>query len=257
MIQFNKPLLGSRIDPEHPLSKGLVLCLLFNEGSGNRVYDISGNRNDGVFGNDPEWAPGRTGAAIDFDGGNDYIGIVNLIRPPHITISARIKSNSVIVEDAQIASADDVGTGNTERSWQFRLNKTTGYARFIVFVGSSNYQVTGSDNLSGNWHHVVGVYDGNEAILYGDGSLVNSNNSMSGDLKGGEGIAIGSLSDERLQNYFNGLIDDVRIWNRALSTQEVQDLYINPYGFIYQPNKYWFNPVGVTVPIRQLFKKAA
>ena len=55
MFKTLKPPLGARLIPGHPLANGLVGCWLMNEGSGNKVYDLSGNGNSGTLTNGPEW----------------------------------------------------------------------------------------------------------------------------------------------------------------------------------------------------------
>ena len=70
-ILHQKPLLGRQINWAHPLAKGLVACWVFNEGSGNKVYDIASHRYDLDFVNSPIWSPGELGHSILFDDSNN------------------------------------------------------------------------------------------------------------------------------------------------------------------------------------------
>ncbi len=72
-----KPVRGIRLNKSHPLARGLVGYWLFNEGSGNKVFDLSGNGNTGTFVGDVVWTPGQSGNAIYVPGSNDYINCGN------------------------------------------------------------------------------------------------------------------------------------------------------------------------------------
>ena len=77
---IKKPPLGSQIDWSHPLSTGIVGYWLFNEGSGNKINDISNNRNIGTLTNfdlTTAWKSSPLGKSLDFDGSNDYINCGN------------------------------------------------------------------------------------------------------------------------------------------------------------------------------------
>ncbi|MBU0598822.1 LamG domain-containing protein, partial [Patescibacteria group bacterium] len=93
-----KPLLGVQLNRSHPLAKGLVGCWVMNEGAGNKIYDLSGNGNDGSFPGgtaNPLWKPGRTGPALKFDGVNDYVEKTSFTQiTSAITISAWIYPNT-------------------------------------------------------------------------------------------------------------------------------------------------------------------
>jgi len=249
MNNFFKPPLGSQIDPQHPLSQGCVMALLMLEGSGNRTYDLTHNGNDGVLTNGPLWKPGRNGTAISFDGVDDYaetrknIGIAgNQSR----TIAVWFKPTNSLTKNV-------LGFGISSNGRVFDILLHNGQ-----FIG--HFQGSGFDTASGapfynvgKWNFGVFTYDGATVISYLNGAYGNQKalllNTGTSSLTIGGGIF-------SVFNYFNGLISDTRIWNRALSAQEVQDLYINPYGFIWEPQKYWLMPQGVTIP-PHLFRRAA
>ena len=66
-ILHQKPLLGRQINWAHPLAKGLVAGWVFNEGSGNKVYDIASHKYDLDFFNGPIWSPGNIGHSVLFN----------------------------------------------------------------------------------------------------------------------------------------------------------------------------------------------
>jgi len=71
----HKPMLGQQVDRSHPCAKGLVGFWLMNEGTGNRIQDLSGNRITGTLVADTHFVPGKFGSALGFDGTGDYVSI--------------------------------------------------------------------------------------------------------------------------------------------------------------------------------------
>ncbi len=72
-----KPVLGSQLNLGSHLARGLVGCWLFNEGSGNKVFDLSGNGNTGIFASNTAWGSGKFGSTVVFSGSGDIISLVN------------------------------------------------------------------------------------------------------------------------------------------------------------------------------------
>ena len=254
MNQWNKPALGSQIDPQHPLSQGCVMALLMLEGAGNRTYDLTHNHNDGVLTNGPIWKPGRNGAAISFDGVDDYVSIryidKSTLQPKHITLSVWTYNSSGFL----FMHGEPVNRG------------TSGYGltpTYFFIVTADGVQVSSNFSASipvDEWALLIATWDGKTMNIYVNGVNVYSAVKSGGDIV----YNVGRGTTNFFMHTYSytaavtggGLIPDVRIWNRALSPDEVQDLYINPYGFIYQPQKYWLMPQGVTIP-PHLFRRVA
>jgi beta-galactosidase len=76
----------------------------------------------------------------------------------------------------------------------------------------------------GKWHHIVGVYDGNKIYLYVDGEIDVSTTTTGSIDRNGREVLIGENA-ERPGRFWNGLIDDVRIYSYALSEAEIKALY--------------------------------
>ena len=77
----------------------------------------------------------------------------------------------------------------------------------------------------GHWHHIVGIYDGTTEYIYVDG-IQNIYKTVSGPIANSENIRIGTGGGPNYNtSYFEGKIDDIRIYNRSLSTQEILSLY--------------------------------
>lgn len=236
MDQWNKPLLGNRIDPEHPLSRGLVGYWLMNEGSGDRIYDLSGNGNEGVFGGNPLWKPGQRGQSIDFDGIADYIDCGNassLNITNMITIAAWINLTTTNAE--LILSNFKIGVTSGGYNVEIQAAKVR-----LILRTQTNALICDLLSLSDlgaeQLKQIVMTYNGSVANIYIDGK-VNNSVACSG-LIGipGDPVLIGWLNG--VGRYLDGFILSVMIWNRGLSAQEVLELYINPYEMIWSPKVY-------------------
>lgn len=230
---MTKPPLGSVIDWSHPLSKGIVGCWLFNEGQGDKVNDISGNKNHGTLTNFSHpatttsgWNPGRFGKTLKFDGSNDYIyagSNVILYQPAYYTIScwankyANSSWNGLVEFDFGYGNKPSGLTGaNNEQRVCFRnadVNEVWTPANSILY---------------NKLYHIVGVWSVNysNAKIYINGISQNISGSGVGPM-----AFAGNKFGSAYAN-FNGTLENVLLYNRALSPQEVQQLYISPFCFI-------------------------
>jgi len=234
------------------------MALLMNEGSGNRTYDLTGNGNDGVLTNGPLWKPGRNGATISFDGTN-YVDCGNSSTLNFGAMSNFAFSMLVNFTAVQVGAASIIEkcTASTTQGFQMDIYSNR-FLRTLIMSGTSYvFMPTTTSSLNdGNWHRVVFNRVGTTATICVDTVM---ESTLTDDVVGGSLITSVNLKlgiDRVGTSFYTGQISDVRIWNRALSPQEVQDLYINPYGFIYQPQKYWLMPQGVTIP-PHLFRRVA
>jgi len=190
-----------------PLSIGLVSHYKFDGDAADSVGD-----NDGTEVGEPTYAAGLHNQAINLDGSNDYVACGNdasfEITGP-ITLSALIKG-----------TFNKSWSGIIAKGYDWLLARGTGDEAVFYCLGLSS--VSGSTNINDNqWHHVAGVYNGSMLYLYVDGRL-DTCKSASGSLNvSSSNVYIGSAS-------FNGLIDDVRIYDRALSADEIETLYFGP-----------------------------
>jgi len=135
-----------------------------------------------------------------------------------ITISAWIKVNAFDREWQTIVAKGD-------RAWRLQRNWGENTLEFacsgLVVPGTGWGQIFGSTNVNdGHWHHVAGVYDQEKLYLYIDGSL-DASAEVSGTIRvNDEPVYIGENA-QMPNRFWNGLIDDVRIYSYALSTEEI------------------------------------
>ena len=193
----------------------------FDETDGGIAHDSSGSNNDGMLTGGPVWQPssGKIGGALQFDGNDDYVTISN-------------ESNFDLTD--QITVAAWIKVNNFNRMWQSVVTKGDNAWRLHRYVETNNLKFNydrgargpvGSINVNdGKWHHVSGVYDGSKLYLYVDGSLDASVDAPDGIKTNDFNVCIGECLEIR-GRYWNGMIDDVRIYNYALSQQDIAGLY--------------------------------
>jgi len=198
-----------------------------DETSGDTAKDSAGN-NDGRLVGDPQWQPsaGKVGGALELDGDGDYVEIPNESNfdiTTEITVSAWIKANQFDKEwQAIIAKGDS--------TWRIQRNQNKDSLEFAcsglkIPSGSPYGSLYGEKSVNdGQWHHIVGVYDGSKMYLYVDGTVDTSQPASGRINTNDEPVYIGENS-ERTARFWEGLIDDVRIYNYALSEGEIKTIY--------------------------------
>ena len=201
---------------------GLVGFWKLDESQGGNVSDSSGNNNNGSLVGDPQWQPsgGVLGGALKFDGDGDYVKINNESNfdfAGQVTVTAWVNIASVPVEwTAIITKGDSAWRISTERAER----------RFHFAVGA-NTLLSGQKIVSANqWHHVACMYDGGQIRMYVDGEL-DTSGSYNGNIEQNNYPVYIGENAEQTGRFFNGLIDDVRIYNYALPENEIKALYKN------------------------------
>ncbi len=201
------------------LGRGLVGYWSFDEGSGTTAYDYSGYNNHGTLYNGPQWVDGKLGKALSFDGVNDYISVPhngNLNITGGITIEAWLNPNTS--QSSIWVSIVGKGTGSwTPDIWNYLLGLEYLKPRIVYGGGLTASQAIPSNS----WSYVVFIGDSssNRLKIYINGVLVSQGTMTSMPTTNTNSIRITG------NNYFNGLIDEVRIYNRALSDQEIKAIY--------------------------------
>lgn len=228
-----------------PAGEGLALHLELDESTGTSASDSSGKERNGVleFTSGPDWVSnGYIGGALEFDG-DDYIEIQNYsgVAGSHSrTCAAWIKTSSS--NSSMIMSW---GEENTGEKWMFGLS-ADGNLQVAVWGG----YIEGGDSgfNDSHWHHVAAVLEDNgnptldEIILYVDGieqetSCYNcTGNPPRIDSAATESVKVGARFAEGVSTvYLDGVLDDVQIYSRALSQDEIEDLAIPPVPVAYLP----------------------
>jgi hypothetical protein len=206
-------------------TSGLVLRIAMDEGSGSIAYDSSGYNNHGTLYNNPVWVDGKFGKALNFNGSIKYVSVPdsNSIRANEITISAWVNL-FVLNSDNIIMNKRHSLTAYAFRSYYLNIapNNTV---RFTISTNTTNStNLYSSSTLTDNvWYHITAVYNGTAMKIYINGILdsqVSKNGTIVYD---SNSLRIGSFDGSN--GLFNGIIDEIRIYNRTLSDEEIKQLY--------------------------------
>ena len=210
-------------DPASCMDYGLVGSWNMDEGTGTTAYDGSDEGNDGTLIHDPKWTTGKSGSALQFDGVDDYVDCGNdesLDITDAITIEAWVKY--------PIIPTDGLKHKALERRYDafyFGFHGSPAKWVFRILINGTNTKLETTPQPVDTWHHYVLTYNGSYVQSYIDGQT-SLGASRSGSLDAwydrSENFRIGSQGGAYP---FNGTIDDVRIYNRALSAEEVRYHY--------------------------------
>jgi hypothetical protein len=180
--------------------------------------------------NQPPIAGNRTPGALDFDGVNDYViipGNPRLNPRTAMTFEAWILARSLTSSRFGIAglwNLDGTPAGQAQQSYVLEVNNSKLRFRISLDGVESSFPVADPVDLPLNtWVHVVGTYDGAALRLYRNGTLVQTTFGVNGQLAENTlPMLIGRLFSSSAFRFFDGLIDEVRLWDVALSAAEVQ-----------------------------------
>jgi hypothetical protein len=199
----------------------LVAHWKLDEGAGRTVTNSEGAEYNGTIMGDPTWTTGVIGGALEFDSEGDYIEITDsndLAIRNQITVCAWIKTDKIARRWQAIATKGD-------RSWRLQGSRSGNALEFScsgLIVPENRWgSLYGTTDVNdGQWHHVAGVYDGTGIHLYIDGR-VDSSKPAPGKIRlDDKAVFIGNNS-QHPDRFWNGLIDDVRIYSYGLSAEEV------------------------------------
>ncbi len=214
----------------------LVSWWKFDEGQGDIAYDSAGDNDGTIYG--AAWTSGKIGDwALDFDGDGDYVEIPdNSVLTPHDKITVLFWLYNRGGQDAGIykyaSCPDEPSSPGNSRAYCMGVSDSTGKIGFRIFSSVSNYDTIVSNNTVSlnQWHYIAATFDRGEAAIYIDGQLDNSTTmSVSSIMDDVHHLFIGGCwsycGTDQFVSALNGRIDDVRIYDRALTAEEVWQLY--------------------------------
>lgn len=203
-------------DTAKTINQNLRLCMPINGG----IVDESPSNNT-INATGVQLASNRNGvsnSAISFDGVNDYITIPNPFDFPNRTYGVWFNATSVGSRDDLMVSDNPQLTNDyTLISLQFKQ----GQNKLVFYTGTVTYEETVSLNT---WYHAAISVNGNQVSFYVNGTKKFS--SVKGPLKsvnGTQNLVLGAARDMTAY-YFHGLMDEVRVYSRALSDSEIKDI---------------------------------
>lgn len=245
-INYQKPPIGVQLNTNHPLGQGVVGYWLLDEMGGGIAYDISGRNVNATLTNGPFY----NNDGLNFDGSNDYAksGVRSTIQGFPFTLCGWVRSTS---SDASYRTILCLGSDTANRG-EYTIQArplSSSVMRFGITAnnndlggGVDDYQDT-TNYSSSCWHFVAAVFNSaTDRKLYVDGILLAS---RTGSVTFNTGVTTGSTyigardlrGSPLAGSYWLGQLKNLRIYNRALTPNEVSELYVNPYAGILMPKR--------------------
>jgi hypothetical protein len=223
---------------------GLVGWWNFDEGPGPTAADATGNGNAGTLTGGVQWVAQETGGALEFDGSSGYVRIpfsesLRVLNKGGLTIMAWFKADAISTENKEVFQQGDAnGTG---RTWLYITN----VGQIQTYLGGAATP-SGVNVTAGTWFHAAVVITEAGATdtiqIYVNGKPVGT--AVQRGMENSEGpYFIGC--HKNLTNFWDGLIDDVRLYNRALSADEIKAM-VPPKVKAMNPDPASGNPAVVT-----------
>lgn len=199
-------------------SPGLIAAYGFNEGSGTTVFDASSSNNNGVIENAVWTTAGRFGSALSFNGTSSWVTVADaasLDLTNGMTIEAWL--NPTALSGWRSALLKETGVG---LAYALYAHDNTPNPAVTVNIGADQSAVGTAALPLNTWTHLAATYDGIQLNLYVNGVLVGNRPQTGNMTVSSSPLRIGG--NAVWGEYFSGLIDEVRIYNRALSATEIQ-----------------------------------
>lgn len=226
----------------HPRYMGCVGHWMFNEGGGLTAYDISGYQRHGTLTGGPTWVGGAFGAALSFDGTDDYISIGDqLLFTSAFTVSVWVR------EAANTQVQPFISQFSTGSNSCFSCHRWSDNRYSFDFTGTGTggtyWEVTPiTVDTIGVLHHVVYTYRGTATAavqLYRDGTLL-PGGALTGTIPASlfnstQVVSIGRTEATSPAEFYNGIIEEIRVYNRTMLQGEIQSLYNDPFLEFRQP----------------------
>ncbi len=220
---YNRALSGNEASQLYSWAPGPVGYWNLDDGTGTSALDISGNSSTGTLTNGPTWTNGKVGKGVNFDGSDDYISIGDvsaLNTSGSVSASAWIYLNNTT---GVKSIGGRWGTGASDHSYKIAVLSGKFYIDVSGTGSGDNYRQSNTTLSTGTWYHVEGVYTaGSSATLdvYVNGKL--DNGTLTGTVPSSlfTGASTARIGTDTT-NYFNGVIDEFRVYNYARSQKQI------------------------------------
>lgn len=204
----------------------IVLYLPLDENNGNTANDLSGLKNDAILKGGAKWMPGKFNSGVQLVA-NNYLEVkdsdsLDITKAMTIEFWSKIYA---LTADHQ--SGVEKGTAWSAGEYNL-LPVYSGTIMFQLFdlPDACNDAANGPDVADGEWHFVVGIWDGKNIIINVDG-LEKQNMACAGELNtNSDSLYIGCRAGS--SRWMNGILDEIKIYNRALSVAEIKKDMENP-----------------------------
>ncbi len=203
-----------------------------DEGTGTTAFDLSGKGHNGTVMNGPTWTTGYFGGALNLNAsgaagtGTHYVDCGN---------HADFNLTSQVTVSAWVYPARAADTGHEcyvtkgDMTYTLKEANTNGNVEFNIYSGGWHTATLTGRTASNNntWYHLAGTFDGTNIKIYLNGTL-SATTAFTGPIAtSATNVNIGRDADSGGRRYYRGRIDDVRIFNRALTADEIQTLLVS------------------------------
>jgi surface protein len=230
---YDRALSSSEISELAGLSNEPIAHWKLDETSGTTAADSAGS-NDGTLVNmtGSEWTTGQIDGALDLDGVDDYVEVgdtASLSNMANITISTWINPDTLPTSSGHRIISKWTPT---DKEFIIKHSGSIGSGEIVVGFYAKNYSTTNYNLPADSWTHLCVVWDGTQFVKVYKNGILNETVTLPGTPSPSDSDAPtvigkhGSVSTE----YFEGHIDDVRIYDRVLSSEEVAQLYYKGFG---------------------------
>lgn len=237
-ILHQKPLLGRQINWAHPLAHGLVACWVMNEGTGNKIFDLSGNGNDGTF-TDVTWNATEKGIGTYYGtfASNFMITvsssqIIDLPLSRRLSIAVLCRPNYNAVTNAAVLT-----WGGSDDLLVYPNDDSSGAGGIRVFWrdGDTNNVINfAGTNMNGIWTSYLCTFESGSQVGYQDGMIVDTFNDAIPVTNSFTNFRIGGWTDA--VQPFGGDIAYVYLYDRILTSAEAMIIHHSPY-IMFQQNR--------------------
>jgi hypothetical protein len=211
--------------PALPNDADMVGYWNFDEGAGTLAVDYS-KTNQSLSITNATYSDGISGKCLSFDGSGDYAtsGFITVGSSRSVSLWLYKNVNASIQVPFNLGHTD----GTATKDVMVLSIDASNVLSLTVGNGSTSATSTASINNS-TWYHIAGVYDGTNVTLYVDAIPDSTPGTIASGLTTGNILSIGAYRNND-QYFFDGFIDEVRIYDKALSINEIKALLLNPSG---------------------------
>ncbi len=213
--------------PKPAIDPALLGWWRLDERAGTIAADATRNRNHGTLKNGPLWAAGKSGGGLSLDGKDDAVRVP--ASPSIESLGLQVTAAAWVLlaaerEDYRLVLSRQLGTGDENQFWLGFRDDRYG---FSITTSKGTANVLGREAPTGEWIHLAGTYDGASLKLFVNGVEVASETHSGVLSAGGRAVTLGGDEyDEQgsIQEVPRGTIDEVRLYNRALTASEIAAL---------------------------------
>jgi len=206
------------VDPE-----SIMGMWLFDEGDGDVAIDSSENGNDGNLTNGPEWVDdGKINGGMYFDGSDDIVKVPMVVDYDEMSVVVWFKDQGSPVRP-RIVSNEHTDVSLT--GFQLEYDTSGSGSFFDIGTGARAAAIFNFKADADTWYHYAGTYDGNNIRAYINGEVM-AEGTGSGSIKE-TGIDVHIGMSTYGGDQFKGILDEVAIFNKGLSQEDIQDIMEN------------------------------